>query len=262
MQHGTPSKQLAVVNADDFGMNTAVNSGVVEAFHRGLVSSASLMANMPEFRAAVEMAHESGLGDRLGVHLNLTEGIALTSPLRSCPRFCTPDGTFIWRHRGLWALDTAEIEAIATEWRAQISALLAMGVRPSHLDSHHHVHTAWPLGTIAIALAREHSIPAVRLTRNCGPAPGVAIRLYKTMFNARLRRARLVVVSRFGSALDVRTVIGVTNGPVEVMTHPQIDVDGQLIDRPLGRLDETLGAVHRRITMVSHRELASNRVST
>jgi predicted glycoside hydrolase/deacetylase ChbG (UPF0249 family) len=261
MPHRTPPTQLAVVNADDFGMNDRVNSGILEAFRRGLISSASLMANMPEFGAAVEMARESRLGDRLGVHLNLTEGVALTSPLRSCPRFCTPDGTFVWRHRGLWALDSAEVHAIATEWRAQIAALVRMGVRPSHMDSHHHVHTAWPLGTIAIALAREHTIPTVRLTRNCGPAPGAVIRLYKTAFNARLRRAGVAAVSRFGSALDVRSVVGVTNGSVEVMTHPQIDVAGELIDRPLGRLDETLGAVHRKITMVSHRELASNRVS-
>jgi predicted glycoside hydrolase/deacetylase ChbG (UPF0249 family) len=260
MERGTPPRQLAVVNADDFGMSTPVNVGVVEAFHRGLVSSASLMANMPELNAAVDMAHESGLGDRLGVHLNLTEGVALTRPLRSCPRFCTPDGTFVWRHRGLWALDSAEVHAIAAEWRAQIWALLAKGVRPTHLDSHHHVHTAWPLGTIAIAIAREHSIPAVRLTRNCGPAPGAAIRLYKTMFNARLRRAGLAAVSRFGSALDVRSVVGVTNDPVEVMTHPQLDADGRLVDRPLGPLDETLGAVHRSTTVVSHRELTSNRV--
>jgi predicted glycoside hydrolase/deacetylase ChbG (UPF0249 family) len=242
-------------------MSDAVNSGIVEAFRQGLVSSASLMANMPDFSAAVDAAHEEGLSDRLGVHLNLTEGIALTSALRSYPRFCDRDGTFVWSHRGLWSLDSAETCTIAAEWRAQISALLAMGVRPSHLDSHHHVHTAWPLGTVAIALAREHSIPTVRLTRNCGPDPGTVIRLYKMMFNARLRRAGLVAVSRFGSALDVRSVLGDTNGPVEVMTHPQIDVDGRLIDRPLGRLEETLGAMHGRISMVSHRQLASNRPS-
>jgi hypothetical protein len=240
-------------------MNDAVNAGIVEAFRRGLVSSASLMATMPGFGAAVEMAHEAGLTDRLGVHLNLTEGATLTTPLRSCPRFCAPDGTFVWRHRGIWALDGTEAHAIAVEWRAQIAALLAQGVRPSHVDSHHHVHTAWPLGTIALTLAREHSIPAVRLTRNCGPAPAAVVRLYKAAYNARLRRAGVAAVSRFGSALDVRSAVGATNGPVEVMTHPQLDAAGELIDRPLGRLDETLGAVLGRITMVSHRELASNR---
>ena len=36
-----------VVNADDFGVCAGVNRGIVEAHRRGIVSSASLMVEMP-----------------------------------------------------------------------------------------------------------------------------------------------------------------------------------------------------------------------
>jgi predicted glycoside hydrolase/deacetylase ChbG (UPF0249 family) len=37
-----------IVNADDFGMSAEVNRAIVEAFENNVISSTTLMANMPQ----------------------------------------------------------------------------------------------------------------------------------------------------------------------------------------------------------------------
>src|SRR5215470_18291652 len=67
-----PTRYLNV-NADDFGADQHVNRGIIEAHERGIVTSASLMVDMPGARAAVRLAKER---PRLsvGLHANFTAG--------------------------------------------------------------------------------------------------------------------------------------------------------------------------------------------
>lgn len=41
-----------IVNADDFGMSSQINHAIVEAFQKNLISSTTMMANMPAFDEA------------------------------------------------------------------------------------------------------------------------------------------------------------------------------------------------------------------
>src|SRR3981081_4431808 len=62
-----------IVNADDLGWTDGVNRGILEAFHHGIVTSTSLLANGAAFDGGVEAARSApGLG--VGVHLNLSDG--------------------------------------------------------------------------------------------------------------------------------------------------------------------------------------------
>src|SRR6195256_2022122 len=62
-----------MVNAYDLGWTDGVNRGIVEAFHHGIVTSTSLLANGASFSGGVEAARSApGLG--VGVHLNLSDG--------------------------------------------------------------------------------------------------------------------------------------------------------------------------------------------
>ena len=45
-----------IVNADDFGLTSGINRAIVEAHERGIVTSATLMANSRAFDQATEMA--------------------------------------------------------------------------------------------------------------------------------------------------------------------------------------------------------------
>ena len=68
-------KQL-ILNADDFGMPRGVNEGIIRAHRDGVLTSATLMANGPEFEDAVSRAKSNPkLG--VGCHLVLVGGPAI-----------------------------------------------------------------------------------------------------------------------------------------------------------------------------------------
>ena len=80
-----------IVNADDLGESSERNAAIALGFERGLLTSASLLANGADFDGGVDVA----LGKTVGVHLNLTEGKPLVMSIR---RFCGADGDFRpWR---------------------------------------------------------------------------------------------------------------------------------------------------------------------
>jgi predicted glycoside hydrolase/deacetylase ChbG (UPF0249 family) len=49
------------------------------------------------------------------------------------------------------------------ESEAQIESFLATGLKPDHLNSHHHLHIHPTLTNIFVALAEKYHIPAIRL---------------------------------------------------------------------------------------------------
>src|SRR5262249_60976007 len=73
MKSTTHQEKRLIVNADDFGLTTGVNRAIIEGHTRGAITSATLMANMPAFDAAVRLANDHpSLG--VGLHINITQG--------------------------------------------------------------------------------------------------------------------------------------------------------------------------------------------
>lgn len=248
-----------IVNADDFGLDEAVNRGIVLAFQRGLVSSTTLMANQPGFDHAVELAHAHGLERHVGVHLNLTTGRPLTEPIRSVKRFCDADGSFhAWRASSrAWWLRASERRALVQELRAQVERVRAARLPVTHVDSHHHVHNEWGVGGCVVAVARQLRVPRIRIARNCGPGVGRASRLYKSVFNRRLRRHGLAGSRWFGDVDDWvylrERQHEATIDDFELMTHPALDERGVLVDvygegRDLAALLEPVEGLHAAVS--------------
>jgi len=130
-----------IVNADDFGMSSSVNKAIFFAFDHGLIFSTSIMANMSGFDEACDMVQRLQVEDgRIGVHLNITEGRALTDRIAKCTRFCDKSGAFTGSHL-VFSLSTDESRAVEEEFQAQVQACIDRGILPTHLDSHHHYHT-------------------------------------------------------------------------------------------------------------------------
>lgn len=233
---GPTTARRVIVNADDFGMTAETNQAIVEAFARHSITSTTLMANMPGFEDACLLAHRYQLNSKIGVHLNLTSGKPITAAIRQCPRFCDAQGMFRPRRTLFW-LSVAEKRAIESEFKAQIQACIARGLCPSHLDSHHHVHTEWPVGAIAIKVARQFGIKAIRITRNCGPGISPLRKIYKFVYNLRLRMYGLANTRYFGSYNDVQEILSLTRGDVEVMVHlPGPDIGALPIPEALSTL--------------------------
>src|SRR4029077_15643507 len=74
----TPSPTRLIINADDFGISRGVNIGIIEAAEAGIVTSASLIVNLPASAAPLDRA-PSCPPLSLGLHLNLTVGRPLTA---------------------------------------------------------------------------------------------------------------------------------------------------------------------------------------
>ena len=226
-----------IVNADDYGYSFDMNRAIAESFHRGLCSTASVMASMPAFEAACEAADREGFRDRLGVHFVLTEGEPLTQSMRKCPRFCDATGRFrLTRKERVWRLDSSETAALAEELRAQIVRCRRFGLPLPHADSHQHVHEEWGILPVVMRVCHEEGISQIRVARNCGKSTGLVRTLYRAGVNHILRRQGMARTDLFGSLADFQALLrarpGVCNDhSVEVMIHPRCSADGRMLDR-------------------------------
>jgi predicted glycoside hydrolase/deacetylase ChbG (UPF0249 family) len=156
------SAPLLIVNADDLGLSAGINGAIFEGHDRGIVTSTSLMAGGEAFDAAV-----AGLRTRpklgCGVHLVLHDERALAARER-VPHLAGADGRMrplrpTARALFFGRIPAAEIEA---EYRAQIERVLAAGVKPTHLDSHCHLHGFPRVGEVLHRLGHEYGIRCAR----------------------------------------------------------------------------------------------------
>lgn len=146
-----------IINADDLGLCPGVNSAIFDAFKLHGLTSTTIMANMPGFQDALEKNKVLGPVP-IGVHLTLTMGPSLSrNPLLE------ENGVFhkkeYWRNPELQYTEELK-EAIYQEFKMQIEKVLASGIKPTHLDSHHHIYmTNKATKEIAIQLAMEYKLP-------------------------------------------------------------------------------------------------------
>ncbi|WP_165002819.1 MULTISPECIES: carbohydrate deacetylase [unclassified Enterococcus] len=142
-----------IFNSDDFGYSHGVNYGIVEAHRRGILTSTTLMANMPGFQHAVTLKKDwPQLA--VGVHLTLTCGKPLIPKVDSLM-----EGTQ-FKKLSFYEKDfEIDLDQLYQEWDAQIKRVYQSGIIPSHLDSHHHTHTFGDNQEVVIALAKKYDLP-------------------------------------------------------------------------------------------------------
>lgn len=233
-------KPKLIINCDDFGYSSPVNEAVVALLRAHRVSSATLMANCEGFHQAIEAVQLYKLNDRVGIHLNLTEGKPLVQEVLSHP--CLSDGRSL-RLRRDWRLAFPSAQRlIRMELSAQIEKCLTHGLHPTHFDSHHHVHTYPLLVPIVAKLAKEYRVPAIRLSRNIGVVKMRFLKVpYKLLHNQYLRLRGFVTTRWFASLQDFyrfwRSGENRWFGTIECMAHPAVPNENTL---PFQRTDEEL----------------------
>ena len=126
--------KFVIFNADDFGYSRGVNRGIAFAHERGVVTSATLMVNTPATREAVELSRRL---PRLavGLHVNFT-------------------------NEAQRLVDLEDRAACRAELRRQYDTFCdLLGRKPTHLDSHHHVHRHPVRRRLFEALADAEGLP-------------------------------------------------------------------------------------------------------
>lgn len=218
---------MIIINADDFGLNKHCSKAIAQAFHEGKITDTTLMATGGYFDEAVVLAKEQGFIDKIGIHLNLTEGEPLTEDIKACPRFVT-DGRFNKAYNRSKKLTGEEKDAIYKELTVQVEKIQKADIKITHADSHHHIHTGIFIAPIAVRVCKEHGIGKMRLHRNIGNISGIKM-FIKKKYNKWLCKQGFKTTVFFGSLRDIENADLPEN--CEIMVHPDFDKNGDLIDR-------------------------------
>ncbi|MBQ7587044.1 MAG: ChbG/HpnK family deacetylase [Lachnospiraceae bacterium] len=250
------------VNADDFGKSKEINGAICEAFERGYITSATLMANMPGAKEAYKLARENGFDDKVGVHLNITEGMPLTTGIRNNPLICSQDGSFnaAFYHNTKYRLymDRQSVDQIKAELDAQITLFLELGFKSMHIDSHHHVHTNYPVYRAIKELSAKYHYEYIRLSRNLYRGGSLFNGIYKAVYNRGIHRLADRHSACFGSYRDLMTYFLLdpdnrddrcreasdpmlklySDKDVEIMVHPMYGENGELMDTDIPMKEE------------------------
>ncbi|MXQ54670.1 chitin disaccharide deacetylase [Shimazuella alba] len=143
-----------LVNADDFGFSRGVNHGIIDAHRFGIVNSTTMMVHTPATEHAVELAKQYPQL-RVGIHLTLTFGKPVNQDVPSL----VDENGFFRVDKNYEKNSDVLLEDVRKEWEDQIQKFFSFGIRPAHMDSHHHIH-AWPfLEPVVKELAQKYNLP-------------------------------------------------------------------------------------------------------
>ena len=154
--------KLVIVHADDLGMTHSVNAASIQGLESGLVTSASIMVPCPWFPEMADYAKTHPEAD-FGLHLTLTSERVFyrwgpVAPRDKVGSLVDPNGYFHLGWNETTHIDSREVEV---ELRAQMERALAMGVRPTHLDSHQYwlFENGKEIFQSVLRLGREYKLP-------------------------------------------------------------------------------------------------------
>ena len=221
-----------IINADDFGISKAVNYAIMAAMDSTICTDTTLLANFDESENAANLAISMNRTDRVGIHLNLTEGFPLSLKIRNEPRFCNQEGYFHNKKlKRIALLSKSEKIAVQEELTSQIRLCRKFGIPISHADSHNHIHEEPGLGLLIMDILKNENIPYLRLTNNIGETSFVN-RIYRSTYNLVLGFKGLTVTEYFGSITNLNNYTKKIdeNSVVELMIHPGKIVDNQILD--------------------------------
>ncbi|HEU0252926.1 MAG TPA: polysaccharide deacetylase family protein [Pyrinomonadaceae bacterium] len=160
--------KLLIVHADDLGMSHSVNAATIKAFESGLVNSGSIMVPCPWLSEIAAYARANPQAD-LGLHLTLTS--EWTSfrwgPVTSSDKvksLLDKDGFF--RLTETEAAAHADPKEVELEITSQIERARALGIQPTHLDSHMGtLYQNKALFEVFLRVARANKLP-VRIAKS------------------------------------------------------------------------------------------------
>lgn len=125
-----------ILNADDCNLTPGVTRGILECHDRGILTSTTLMVNLPlEDETVRKIRQRKNLG--VGIHLNVTLG----KPLSSANRIPSLLKNGIFRRPEDYQKKPPRPEEVFREYDSQIIFFKKrFGKLPDHLDTHHHLH--------------------------------------------------------------------------------------------------------------------------
>lgn len=202
-----------IVNGDDFGITHACNLAIIDCFHQGVMTSASIMTNMPYAQEAAKLWKENPELS-VGLHLNLTVGYPLCQNIKTLIK---DDGTF---NKAILKANENEIDVqeIRQECYAQMQKFIEItGQKPDHINSHHGIEAIPGGAQVLQQLAKDYDLPIRQLTHVKNPDTFE----YITDYEIPIKRFCQVAPQKAADIINLFTeeeVLG--NGYYEWLGHP------------------------------------------
>ena len=235
-----------IVNADDFGLHSAVNAGIIDGHRTGIITSTSLLAGGEAFTEAVSMAKENPkLG--IGIHIALVGGLKPVCDPAEVPSLVTPEGIFPESYMEfIKRIYSGKINysELRKEIHAQMTQIVETGLKVTHIDGHQHMHVLPTVLPIVIEQAKSFGINAIRVPDEStsfmnyiySPARFLGkVGLSTVAANARpiVRNNNMLTTQYFwgmvnGGNIDQKALMGIlkkvnnNSGTHELMVHPGI----------------------------------------
>lgn len=159
------NSKLLIIHADDLAVAHAENQASFAAFEKGIVNSASIMVPCPWLSEVAAFAQSHPNYD-LGLHLTMTSEWKHYKWGPAAPKGSVSSLTdklgYLFDNCGDFA-NQASAEEVEREVRAQIEKAKALGINPTHLDSHMGClfFTKPEFFEIYLRLGREYGIPSM-----------------------------------------------------------------------------------------------------
>ena len=216
--------RLLIINADDFGRSHASNVATLRALTQGVVSSTTLMVPCPWALHAMQLLAEHPEVS-FGVHLTVVCEVShyRCAPLSSRDKVASlvdASGFFYTIDQIPQWLAQVQLPELEAEFRAQIEAVLAASLTPTHLDWH--------------CLYNGGRADIFELTVQLAQEYGLAMRVFDRSTGEALQRQGLPtndhdVLDSYSLALDdkaawyVRALRDLPSGLSEWAVHPALD---------------------------------------
>jgi predicted glycoside hydrolase/deacetylase ChbG (UPF0249 family) len=158
-----------IVNADDLGIHPSINAGILSAYRNGILTSCSMLMTTAYLDETVrDFVRPAALP--IGIHLSLTLGKAVADA-RQVPDLVDPGGNLKLSASRLLLSSYSHtagqslLRQIRREFEAQLGRALDCGLRPTHADSHQHVHMSPPIFSMLEEILPRFGIDRLRYSR-------------------------------------------------------------------------------------------------
>jgi len=217
-----------IINADDCGINQAVDAAIERFILLNKITSTTVMANMDDLAGAKRLYDLYSDVISFGVHVNLTDGPSITKSQQLL------DYGFLKEEGGITLLNGYPFihsripkrlhEDIIKECVAQINRVRDEGIEVSHIDSHHLMLTSLSMVSITPQVLEKVGIKTMRRARNYMKSSSLSYFARQLWYGyMKLKTPGLRCVDwfdMFESYYNLTNNGLVKEGTIELMTHP------------------------------------------
>lgn len=158
-----------LVRADDLGYSRAVNYGIYDTVHKGIVKNVGVMTNMPSTKMGLTLLRYEDVD--LGMHTDITNGKPVLAP-EKVPSLVDKNGYFkrsrvYWENKGP---DFTNLDEVVNEIDAQYHRFLELvGRQPDYFEGHAVMSSNFIKGLEIVA--NKYDLPLLRFGFDGKPVP-------------------------------------------------------------------------------------------